>query len=140
MVTGEEVQDRKTDFSKYQAFILNKQEHWFALRRLGREWFDLNSCLKTPRHYTDADVRFHISDAVKQGYTVFAVRGDFPRSALEEDAKKLVEAVQGCGRPDQGYSLFAGEGQTLASGGSNRPAPVAGGGGGGAAGGASDAA
>merc|ERR1719476_1118390 len=132
MVTGEEVQDRKTDFSKYQAFILNKQEHWFALRRLGREWFDLNSCLKTPRHYNDSDVRFHISDAVKEGYSVFVVTGDFPRSALEEDHKKLVEAVQGCGRPDQGYSLFAGSGNRLDSnsGSSGTAAPTAAAGGG----------
>merc|ERR1740123_2224155 len=134
-MTGEEVQSSKTDTAKEVAFILNKQEHWFALRRIGREWFDLNSCLKTPRHYTDGDVRFHISDAVKQGYSVFVVRGDFPRSALEEDSKKLIEAVQGCGRPDQGHSLFAGSGQRLDSGATSAPASA-----GGAGGGASDAA
>jgi len=139
MVTGDEVNSSKHDASKETAFILNKQEHWFALRRVGREWFDLNSCLKTPRHYTDGDVRFHIRDAVKQGYTVFAVRGEFPRCALEEDGKKLVEAVQGCGRPDQGYSLFAGAGQTLSGGGGGSSAPQ-GGAPAAAAGGGSDAA
>merc|ERR1719343_1073108 len=125
MVTGEEVQSSKTDTAKEVAFILNKQEHWFALRRIGREWFDLNSCLKTPRHYTDGDVRFHISDAVKQGYSVFAVRGAFPKCTLEEDHKKLIEAVQGCGRPEQGYSLFAGGGNRLDSSSSNQSKRVA---------------
>merc|ERR1719217_278664 len=105
--------DPKADTAKEIAFILNKREHWFSLRRIGREWFDLNSCIKTPQHYTDGDVRFHVSDAVKQGYMVFVVRGAFPKCALEEDAKKLVEAVQGCGRPGQGYSLFAGGGQSV---------------------------
>jgi hypothetical protein len=110
---GEGGLDPKADTAKETAFILNKREHWFSLRRIGREWFDLNSCIKTPQHYTDGDVRFHVSDAVKQGYSVFVVRGTFPRCALEEDSKKLVEAVQGCGRPGQGYSLFAGGGQTI---------------------------
>merc|ERR1719230_2428393 len=119
---GKDGLDPKDDTAKELAFILNKQEHWFSLRRIGREWFDLNSCLKTPRHYTDADVRFHISDAVKEGYSVFVVRGNFPRCALEEDSKKLVEAVQGCGRPGQGYSLFAGGGQTLGGGAAAPPA------------------
>ena len=72
--------------------------------------------MRTPQHYTAADVRFHIRDAIQQGYSVFVVRGAFPKSALEEDSKKLIEAVQGCGRPGQGYSLFAGGGQTLGGG------------------------
>jgi ataxin-3 len=112
-LAGEAGKTAQGDTAKESAFILNKREHWFALRRIGREWFDLNSCMRTPRHYTDSDVRFHISDAVKEGYMVFVVRGNFPRSALEEDPQKLVEAIQGCGRPGQGYSLFAGSGNRL---------------------------
>merc|ERR1712093_160038 len=88
-----------------------------AIRRIGQEWFDLNSCIKTPQHYTNADVQHHINEAMRSGYDVFAVRGNFPRTALENDSKKLVEAVQGCGRPGQGHSLFAGQGESLASGG-----------------------
>merc|ERR1719213_654276 len=112
-LAGEAGKTTQAYTAKEVAFILNKREHWFSLRRIGREWFDLNSCMRTPRHYTDGDVRFHISDAVKEGYMVFVVRGNFPRSALEEDPQKLVEAIQGCGRPGQGYSLFAGSGNRL---------------------------
>lgn len=122
---GEIARNAKADTAKETAFILNKHEHWFALRRIGREWFDLNSCLKTPKHYTDGDVRFHISDAVKEGYSVFSVRGAFPTCALEGDHKKLIEAVQGCGRPEQGYSLFAGGGNRLDSGSSTQSARAA---------------
>jgi hypothetical protein len=121
---GEGGLDPKADTAKEIAFILNKREHWFSLRRIGREWFDLNSCIKTPQHYTDGDVRFHVSDAVKQGYSVFVVRGSFPKCSLEEDAKKLVEAVQGCGRPGQGYSLFAGGGQSLGGGAAAKAVPA----------------
>eukprot|EP00442_Polarella_glacialis_P004246 CAMPEP_0115090290 /NCGR_PEP_ID=MMETSP0227-20121206/25324_1 /TAXON_ID=89957 /ORGANISM="Polarella glacialis, Strain CCMP 1383" /LENGTH=311 /DNA_ID=CAMNT_0002481373 /DNA_START=26 /DNA_END=962 /DNA_ORIENTATION=- len=127
-MSSEAARNNKADTAKETAFILNKNEHWFSVRRIGREWFDLNSCIKVPRHYSDADLRFHISDAVKEGYQVFVVRGDFPKCALElGDPKKLVEAIQGCGRPDQGYSLFAGSGQTLSSGPGDAPAaaPIA---------------
>merc|ERR1719316_2558561 len=110
---GENGLTDKDDTAKETAFILNKREHWFSLRRIGMEWFDLNSCMRTPQHYTAADVRFHIRDAVQQGYSVFVVRGAFPNCALEENSKKLIEAVQGCGRPGQGYSLFAGGGQSV---------------------------
>merc|ERR1719473_1093118 len=112
-IGGDDGLPASADTAKETAFILNKREHWFSLRRIGMEWFDLNSCMRTPQHYTAADVRFHIRDAIQQGYSVFVVRGAFPKCALEEDSKKLIEAVQGCGRPGQGYSLFAGGGQSL---------------------------
>lgn len=116
--------DGEMDTAKETGFILNKREHWFAIRHIGQEWFDLNSCMKTPQHYDDRDVRFHIWDAVKEGYSVFCVRGNYPKCALEEDGKKLVEAVQGCGRPHQGYSKFAGAGQSLGGGSSASAAPA----------------
>lgn len=116
--------DAQMDTAKETGFILNKREHWFAIRHIGQEWFDLNSCIKTPVHYEDRDVRYHIWDAVKEGYSVFCVRGNYPKCALEEDGKKLVEAVQGCGRPGQGYSKFAGAGQSLGGGSSASAAPA----------------
>lgn len=114
-ITGEEGKSALKDAAKETAYICNRREHWFALRRLGAEWFDLNSCLCTPRHFNNADVQHHINEAKREGYDVFVVRGDFPRTALEDDPKALVEAVQGCGRPGQGHSLFAGRGQALSS-------------------------
>lgn len=118
-ISSEAAKEFKIDRVKETAFILNKNEHWFSLRRIGAEWFDLNSCLPNPAHYTPGDLDFHIRDAVREGYSVFVVRGTFPKCELEEEHnhKKLLEAVQGCGRPGQTYSLFAGSGQTLSSGG-----------------------
>lgn len=104
------------DTAKENGYICNKAEHWFALRRIGNEWFDLNSCIPTPAHYTNADIHHHINEAKREGYEVFAVQGDFPRTALEDDSTALLAAVQGCGRAGQGYSLFAGRGQTLSGG------------------------
>mmetsp|Transcript_76431 Transcript_76431/g.224263 ORF Transcript_76431/g.224263 Transcript_76431/m.224263 type:complete len:603 (-) Transcript_76431:102-1910(-) len=89
-------QRRGTDIAKEKAFILNKHKHWFALRRIGKEWFDLNSCLSAPSHYTKSDLRSHIAEAMGEGYAVFVVRGIFPSCELEYDRKKLREAVKGC--------------------------------------------
>lgn len=144
-LAGESGKTALQNSANEKGYICNKREHWFALRRIGREWFDLNSCIKTPQHYTDADLRGHVSDAMREGYQVFVVRGDFPRTALEEDSSKLLEAVQGCGHHRQGHCLFAGQGQTLSQGASAPKAATAdemraarlarlGGGGGGAGG------
>lgn len=123
-LTAEDSRKILNEPAKQQGFILNKREHWFSLRRIGREWFDLNSCLRNPRHFTDSDLSHQVSDATKEGYSVFVVRGEFPRCALEDDHKKLLEAVQGCGHYRQGHCLFAGEGQSL-GGGSSQPAAAA---------------
>lgn len=123
-IKGEEGRSALKDSAKESGYICNRREHWFSLRRIGAEWFDVNSCLRNPRHYNNADVQHHINEAMREGYEVFVVRGDFPRTALEDDPKALVAAVQGCGRPDQGHSLFAGRGQTLSSGNSSSGGPV----------------
>jgi len=102
--------------SKQRGFICNKKEHWFALRRIGQEWFDLNSCLRTPRHFTDAQLAAHVNEATAEGYSVFVVRGQLPPCELEQNPKKLLEAVQGCGHHRQTHCLFAGEGHTLSGG------------------------
>lgn len=107
--------------SKQRGFICNKKEHWFAMRRIGQEWFDLNSCLKTPQHFTDAQLAIKVNEAMAENYTVFVVRGQIPPCDLEKDSKKLLEAVQGCGHARQTHCLFAGEGHSLSGGSGTGP-------------------
>eukprot|EP00929_Paragymnodinium_shiwhaense_P000054 TRINITY_DN10017_c0_g1_i3.p2 TRINITY_DN10017_c0_g1~~TRINITY_DN10017_c0_g1_i3.p2 ORF type:complete len:160 (-),score=43.76 TRINITY_DN10017_c0_g1_i3:109-588(-) len=47
---GEEGRSAIKDSAKETGYICNKREHWFSLRRIGAEWFDLNSCMRTPVH------------------------------------------------------------------------------------------
>ncbi len=35
--------------SNEQAFVCNRNNHWFTLRKIGNTWFDLNSLLPIPR-------------------------------------------------------------------------------------------
>jgi ataxin-3 len=112
-IAGDEAKRLLAQPEKQRGFILNKREHWFALRRIAQEWFDLNSCLKTPRHFTDRELASAVNEAFSEGYTVFVVNGPFQQTELDRDHKRLLEAVQGCGHFRQGHCLFAGSGQTL---------------------------
>lgn len=73
------------------AYIFNRRRHWFAIRRINQEWFDLNSCLDRPRLYEDREVLGKIKSAIREGYSVFVVRGDFPEgrphASMEEGSR-----------------------------------------------------
>lgn len=112
-----------TEPAKQRGFICNRKEHWFSFRRIGQEWFDLNSCLRTPKHFTDPELVSFVSEALTEGYAVFNVKGTYPPCELESNSKKLLEAVQGCGHARQTHTLFSGQGQTL-SGKSSGSAPA----------------
>lgn len=77
-------------------FVANMNRHWFAVRRLGTAWFDLNSCLAKPEHYDVRDLHEHLANVQNQGYNIFVVRGDWPPCDVEENAADLDEAVRAC--------------------------------------------
>eukprot|EP00930_Biecheleria_cincta_P085503 TRINITY_DN74895_c0_g1_i1.p1 TRINITY_DN74895_c0_g1~~TRINITY_DN74895_c0_g1_i1.p1 ORF type:complete len:780 (+),score=92.45 TRINITY_DN74895_c0_g1_i1:67-2406(+) len=77
-------------------FVANKNRHWFAVRRLGTAWFDLNSCLPKPEHYDLRDLQEHLLNAQNQGYNIFVIRGEWPPCDVEENATDLDEAVRAC--------------------------------------------
>jgi len=137
LLKGEHAKEATANPAKQRGFICNKKEHWFALRRIGEEWFDLNSCLRTPKHFTDSQLASVVNEALTEGYSVFNVVGKFPPCDLETNSKKLLEAVQGCGHFRQTHVLYAGQGHTLSGGPPSSAAP--GGGGGSSTGGASSA-
>lgn len=89
--------------NKDSAYILNKKEHWFALRRINQEWFELNSFYERPRVYTEAEIRMKVCSAAREGYSVFVVRGDFPESGndLSEDAEKAASSSSSSSRRRQ---------------------------------------
>jgi ataxin-3 len=92
-LTGETMKAALAEPAKQQGFICNKEEHWFALRRIGGEWFDLNSCLNEPRHRTNAQLDATVRQTIKDGYNVFVVTGTYP--PLEpSQLQALKEAMQ----------------------------------------------
>jgi Ataxin-3 len=61
------------------AFICHLQDHWFCIRKVNGEWYNLNSLYPAPEHLS----RFYLSaflDTLKgSGWSIFAVRGNFPK-------------------------------------------------------------
>uniref|UniRef100_A0A7S4UKW6 ubiquitinyl hydrolase 1 n=1 Tax=Guillardia theta TaxID=55529 RepID=A0A7S4UKW6_GUITH len=77
-------------------FILNRSEHWFSLRRLGKYWFDVNSMYEKPKFVSDSYLGMLLMQMKNDGYSVFVVRGNFPQTSIEKDNRRLEELVQAC--------------------------------------------
>jgi len=66
-------------------FILNHQSHWFALRRIGIIWYNLNSLSgfpdtkAEPTTITDFYLETFLHGLMQEGYSVFVIKGQFPR-------------------------------------------------------------
>ena len=71
-----------------KAFLCHRNNHWFTLRKLGTDWYDLNSLLPSPQQISV--IGKHLSPfaepALVQSYTgLFIVVGNLPqRHSLEE--------------------------------------------------------
>ena len=111
-----------------RGFIFNRREHWFALRRVGRHWFDLNSMSKAPVAMSETHLALFFQAHQEKGYSIFCVRGPFPASPLENDADALAAAVRACddveakakggadaNKAEPAFNAFAGPGQTLSA-------------------------
>lgn len=61
-----------------QAYICNHQQHWLTLRRIGSQWFNLDSILLQPELVSDMYLSLLLEQLRQEGYSIFAVRGDLP--------------------------------------------------------------
>ncbi|KAE9547479.1 hypothetical protein FO519_009311 [Halicephalobus sp. NKZ332] len=74
------------DPSKGRAYIVNHQQHWFAVRRFGKLWFILNSQDAGPRHITDSYLNLFFLHLVENGCSIFHVEGELPFCRADEAA------------------------------------------------------
>lgn len=113
------------DPARELGFIFNRREHWFALRRLGDQWFDLNSMFAMPKLMSPTHLALFFQAHADQGYSIFVVRGNFPPTPLDNDKDALARAVAACAENDDErrndgpvaatskFTAFSGEGQRL---------------------------
>ncbi|XP_023333294.1 ataxin-3 [Eurytemora carolleeae] len=73
-----------------QAYICNYQEHWFTIRRLGQQWFNLNSLLEFPELVSNTYLGEFLAQLQQEGYSIFIIKGQLP----ECDADLVLQAVQ----------------------------------------------
>jgi len=71
------------------SYICNYREHWFTIRRLGSQWFNLNSLLEGPELVSNSYLGEFLAQLQQEGYSIFLVTGSLP----ECDADLVLQAV-----------------------------------------------
>ncbi|XP_030299391.1 ataxin-3 [Sparus aurata] len=66
------------------AFICNYKEHWFTIRKLGQQWFNLNSLLTGPELISDTYLALFLAQLQQEGYSIFVIRGNLPECEAEQ--------------------------------------------------------
>lgn len=73
--------------NKMQAFICNYKDHWFTIRRLGHQWFNLNSLLSKPELISDTYLALFLAQLQQEGYSIFVVFGALPECEADQILK-----------------------------------------------------
>ena len=58
-------------YRQMNAYICNFGEHWFAIRKIGRQWFNLNSLLTGPELLSDTFLRLFLTQLQQDGEYIF---------------------------------------------------------------------
>jgi len=82
-ITSPEMRDANKNPQKEKAFICNLMDHWFTIRKIGGEWYNLNSLFKKVEQLTATYLQVYLEQLKVEGYTVFVIRGNLP--ACEAD-------------------------------------------------------
>jgi len=61
-----------------KAFICNFREHWFSVRKLGTQWFNLNSVNTGPELISETYLSLFLTQLQSEGYSIFIVNGSLP--------------------------------------------------------------
>ncbi|CAG7729965.1 unnamed protein product [Allacma fusca] len=75
----------RTNPVEQRIIICNMEDHWFAMRRFGNQWVNLNSFLGKPEPITDSYFTLYLTTLQNDGYNLFFVFGNAPENA-EADA------------------------------------------------------
>lgn len=78
---------------KMSAYICNYRDHWFTIRKLGYQWFNLNSLMSRPELISDTYLSIFLAQLQEEGYSIFIVHGRLPDCTADE-LLKVTPAVQ----------------------------------------------
>ena len=87
---------------RYQAYLLNRANHWYSIRRVGGHWVDLNSFHERPQHISDFFMSAFLAQMRADQYSIFVVSGALPAASrafaphgcLESSWHSLAEVLQ----------------------------------------------
>ncbi|KAK3597854.1 hypothetical protein CHS0354_029431 [Potamilus streckersoni] len=83
----------RQDPTQQKAYICNFREHWLTIRKLGYQWFNLNSLLTGPELISDTYLNMFLTQLQEEGYSIFVVNGELPECEADE-LLKVIPAVQ----------------------------------------------
>lgn len=67
------------------AFVVNRQSHWFTIRKINKKWWNLNSGLERPELVGE----FYLSESLNQlhadGYSIFIAKGNVQPGGTKGD-------------------------------------------------------
>ncbi|XP_012056260.1 PREDICTED: ataxin-3-like [Atta cephalotes] len=72
------------DPSRMRAYICNYKGHWFTIRKLASQWFNLNSMLSGPQLISDTYLTMYLAQLLQEGYSIFIVIGTLPQCPAED--------------------------------------------------------
>ncbi|XP_054013594.1 ataxin-3-like isoform X1 [Hylaeus anthracinus] len=72
------------DPSQMKAYICNYKGHWFTIRKIGKQWFNLNSMLNGPQLISDTYLAMYLAQLMQEGYSIFIVIGTLPQCPAED--------------------------------------------------------
>lgn len=80
--------DSKFDLDKEQAFLCHMDSHFFILRRIKGEWYNLNSLLPKPERMTDFYLRAYLESIVKDPKcSIYAIQGNLEQVSTQKSSK-----------------------------------------------------
>lgn len=103
----------QNDPSQMKAYICNYKGHWFSIRKIGTQWFNLNSMLSGPQLISDTYLTMYLAQLIQEGYSIFIVIGALPQCAADEillkNPIKPIPRAKECGKEQKhmaaGYRL-----------------------------------
>ncbi|XP_070179699.1 ataxin-3-like isoform X2 [Littorina saxatilis] len=86
-------QAAQRDPTSQKAYICNFRQHWFCVRKLGHQWFNLNSLLTGPELISDTYLSLFLTQLQQEGYSLFIVMGELAESEADQ-LLRIIPAVQ----------------------------------------------
>lgn len=83
----------RKDPRSQKAYICNFHDHWFTIRKLGNQWFNLNSLLTYPELVSDTYLSLLLTQLQQEGYSIFVAIGEFPECEADQ-ILSVIPAVQ----------------------------------------------
>ena len=82
--SNEIAKQARTDPTTQTAYICNFKEHWFTIRKIGKQYFNLNSLLSHPEILSSTYIGLFLAQLQREGYSIFIVIGKLPHCKADD--------------------------------------------------------